>query len=141
MASRTQRLQFGQDLTVLVKHRSDGTIVHFVFEKQNRLCFLIIKILKDHKTFFMDRLLVEGENRFWDVKGYAIDAGQIFVRMFDDNPERDMTPEQRQEFRIKWQEALNQLINEDTFTFQIPTFLCEVLALENEVFQIDLEFE
>ena len=59
--------------------------------------------------------------------------------MFDDNPERIMNPEQKQEFRIKWQEALDQLINEDTFTFQIPTFLCEVLALENEVFQIDLD--
>lgn len=69
MTSRTQRLEFGQDLTVLVKHHNDGTTVYFVYEKQNRLCLLIIKILKDHSTFFMDRFLKEGDLHYWDVKG------------------------------------------------------------------------
>ena len=58
--------------------------------------------------------------------------------MFED-PQRDMTPEKRRDFKIKWQEALNKMVNEDTYTFQIPTFLCEVLSLESELFEKDLD--
>ena len=140
MANRTKRLQFGQNLLVVVKHRNDSTIVNFVFKQANRSCHLLIKILKNDAIFFIDRFLNDGGLHYWDVKGYAIDAaaGRTYVTIFED-PQRDMTPEKRRDFKIKWQEALNEMVNEDTYTFQIPTFLCEVLSLESELFEKDLD--
>ena len=146
MTTRTQHLVFGQeplDLFVIVKHRIESTIVTFIFdnEDQSHEFQLEIEILKNEPVVFIDRAITVIEpNRnllYWDVKEYDKIDGRFVVGWL--NGTRNMTQEQKQDFRIKWQEALDQLINEDTFTFQIPTFLTEVLSMENELFQLDLE--
>ena len=151
MTTRTQQILFGQeplDLFVIVKHRIESTIVTFIFENEEEPKHefnLRIEILKNEPVFFIERAItvIEPEpnrNLLYDqVKMYEKIGGQFRVEWL--NGTRNMTSDQRQDFRIKWQEALDKLIHEDTFTFEIPTYLCEVLALENELFQIDLEYE
>ena len=137
-----QYLWFGPNLFVRVKHRIESTIVRFLFDNENAQseCHLAVKILKNKPTIFIERNFSEGPNLdtlYWDVRKYTKVDGRFVGLRLDGT--RNMTQEQKQDFKIKWQEALDQMINEDTFTFQIPTFLTEVLALENELFQIDFE--
>ena len=143
MSHRTQELTFGPNLFVIVKHFNESTRVKFLFDNEEeppREFNLEIEILKEEPVFFIERFMKPGSNTrgfLWEVKMYQRIEGRFVVEWL--NGTNGLTSDQREDFRMKWQEVVDQLINEDTFTFQIPTFLTEVLAIENELFQLDLE--
>ena len=137
MTTRTQHLWFGPRLFVEVKSCIESTMVTFLFDNDEEYLFnLEVNILKDRK-FSIERTITYGEPvdcLYWEEQEFEKVEGQFVVKMMRRKP---VTPEQIHHCKTKWQEALDQMVNEDTFMFEIPTYLTEILAIETELFQID----
>ena len=137
MTTRTQQLWFGPRLFVKVKSCIESTMVTFLFDNDEEYLFhLEVNILKD-KMFSIERSITHGEPvdcLYWEEQEFEKVEEQFVVKTKRRKP---VTPEQIHHFKTKWQEALDQMVNEDTFTFEIPTYLTEIFAIETELFHID----